>query len=388
VNDPPGPHLLVVPQWYPSASNPALGAFVRDQVHAVSGRYRVTVLVHDPYLGGEPVRSGVEDGLRVVRVQTRADPVSSRGRLAFLLRADRVVRSMEADTDPPAVVHAHVFSAGFIALRLSRGRYPVLVSEHHSDFLEGKVRGRSALVARSVFRGADLVCPVSERLRGALESFEPRGRYEVVPNVVDVEAFTGPRQDLSDPEGAARVLVVAMLGPQKGIDYLLRALVDLPQRDRALTVDIVGDGPVRPELERLAARLLPTGMVTFHGERPREEVSALMARSDFLVLPSIVETFGVVVLEALAAGLPIITTAAVPGSEHVDGRFGVVVPAADVSALRQAVQSMLERAWSYGREEPAEILEEFSPRAVGARWDAIYRSLERPRASAPAKSLV
>jgi glycosyltransferase involved in cell wall biosynthesis len=375
----------VIPQWYPSAANPALGAFVRDQARAVAGTHRVTVLVHDPATGAQPAGTEIEDGLRIVRVHTRQRPDTTRGRLAFLLAARRIVGQMERAGDPPDIVHAHVFSSGFIALRLSRGRYPVLVSEHHSDFLEGKVRGRDALFARSVFRRADLVCPVSEQLRAALERFEPRGRYQVVPNVVDLDAFRGPRH--ADRAAPPRALVVAMLGPQKGIEYLLRALAGLPQQARSVKLDVVGDGPLRAELVELAAELLPAETVTFHGERPREEVSAFMARADFLVLPSVVETFGVAILEALAAGLPVITTTVVPGSERVGGRFGIVVPAGDVDALRDAIVAMLEGGWSFDRGEPVELIDAFSARTVGERWDAIYRSLARRRESAPPSTL-
>ena len=377
----PGPRrrVLILPEWYPSASDPSSGGFVRDQALAAARRHDVTVLVHDPQgrsRRGVSICHGVEDGLRTVRVHTRTGSGTASGRIRFLLAAARLLRSWRRRGEAPDIVHAHVFSAGFLALLLSRGRYPVVLSEHHTDFIEGKVVGRDALIARFAFRHADLVCPVSARLMRCLEELEPSGRYEVVPNVVDVEAFVAnerpPRR-----AGTTRLLTVAMLSPQKGIEHLLDALAEVRLTRTDFTLDLVGDGPSRGKLERLARERLPPGVVTFHGTRSRAEVAAIMARSDVFVLPSIAETFGVVVIEALAAGLPIIATRAVPEYERLEGRFGIIVAPHDTEALRDAVLRMLEERWTVPRGDAVELARSFSAPVMSRRWDEVYGAVAR-----------
>jgi glycosyltransferase involved in cell wall biosynthesis len=367
-----------MPEWYPSESDPSAGVFVRDQARAASRANAVTVLVHDPRprrRGDAAVSDGIEEGLRTIRIRTRARPGTTAGRIAFLFAAARVLRSLSARGEGPDVIHAHVFSAGLQALLLSRGRWPVVVSEHHSDFIEGKVRGRDAVVAHLVLKHADLVCPVSASLKAHMEAFEPSGRYEVVPNVVDVDQFTTAPQRGRARTGTTRLLVAATLAPQKGIEYLLDALVEVHRSRTDFTLDVVGDGPSRNELESIARERLPPGVVTFHGMLPRAEVAAFMARSDVFVLPSIVETFGVALIEALAAGLPIITTRAVPGHERLGGQFGIIVPAHDPAALRDAVLAMLDRPWPVPTDAGAELARSFAEPVLSRRWDEVYRAV-------------
>jgi glycosyltransferase involved in cell wall biosynthesis len=146
------------------------------------------------------------------------------------------------------VVHAHVFEAGFPAVLIGRRLgCPVVVSEHFTAFQRGLVRGADRLVARSCFRGADLVCPVSEDLRRQLEALEPRGRYRVVPNVVDTTVFRPP--PAPKPGGALRLLNVAALADKKRHADLLDAVARLRGRGTDVRLEIVGDGELLEELE-------------------------------------------------------------------------------------------------------------------------------------------
>lgn len=370
--------ILVVPEWYPCESVPTSGVFIKDQALAAARFHDVTVLVHDPTprpVGGAAVTSGMVDGLRVVRVRTRARHGTRAGRVAFLLVAARVLRRMRRHGQAPDIIHAHVFSAGLVALMLSRGRQPVVVSEHHTDFIEGKVAGWDARVASFVFRRADLVCPVSSRLKHHLEALQPSGRYAVVPEVVDVEAFLGMQPHRAS-RPRTRFLVVAMLSPQKGIEYLLEAFAQAHQTRADLTLDVVGDGPGRRVLENIAQSRLPAGVVRFHGERSRAEVASFMMDADVFVLPTVVETFCVVLIEAVAAGLPIITTTAVPDHTRF-ARLGLVVEPRDTDALRNAILKMLDQPLIPPQEVAIETAQSFSMLTVSQRWDHIYRTLAR-----------
>jgi glycosyltransferase involved in cell wall biosynthesis len=280
---------------------------------------------------------------------------------------------MRNRNEAPDVIHAHVFSAGFIALLLSRRRYPVVVSEHHSDFIEGKVRGRDALVARTTFTHAAVVCPVSRRLSSHLQTLAPSGRYDVIPNVVDIDRFLPRQARRAERRAGARFLVVATLAPQKGIDILLSALSQVHRTRSDFSLDIVGDGPSRWTLEQCARQLLPPGVVTFHGAQPRHKVATYMAQSDVLVVPSVVETFGVVVIEAVAAGLPIIATRAVPDYERLEGRFGIIVEPGSTDALRKAILMMLAEEPRLPRDEALAFIRSFGAAASAERWDTIYR---------------
>ena len=112
---------------------------------------------------------------------------------ANLWATTAALRRMRAAGGLPHLLHAHETGAGLAAVVAGRLlRRPVVVSEHSSDFATGDVTGVTARVARLVFAGADLVCPVSESLRANLAEGGWGGRYRVVPNIVDTDRFLPP----------------------------------------------------------------------------------------------------------------------------------------------------------------------------------------------------
>jgi glycosyltransferase involved in cell wall biosynthesis len=253
-----------------------------------------------------------------------------------------------------------------------RRRIPVVVSEHHTDFVERLVHGRDAAVARRVFRRAARVCAVGQALGDAIAELEPRARVEVLPNPVDLSAFT-PAE--APPPGEDRLLCVAMLSRQKGVDDLLRAIADV-RGGRPVRLDVIGDGPERPALEALAADLVADGAVRFLGARPKEEVAAAMRASDGFVLPSVVETFGVVAAEALACGVPTLVTDSGGIAEVVAEAGGVVVAPRDPSGLARGIETLLAGAADFDRARAARLVRErYSPDTVARRWDEVYRAV-------------
>ena len=227
------------------------------------------------------------------------------------------------------MVHAHVYSAGLPALLLGAiSRAPVVVTEHFTGFQRGVVTGYERLLARVAFERADLVAPVSEELAGHLREIAPGARMRVLPNVVDTDVFAVPEENA--PREGARLLTVGALAEKKGHAYLLEALA-LMDGDRRL--DVVGDGELRERLEARARELGLAERVRFRGELPKDEVAALMRAADLFVLPSIHETFGCVLIEAMASGLPAVATRVGGVPEVLTPAAGELVPARDPQAL-------------------------------------------------------
>jgi L-malate glycosyltransferase len=363
-------HILVIPTWYPSPESPGAGVFVQDQARAIAAGNDVTVLA--PWSEAAPT-DAFEDGVRTLRLaQTRGRGRMVRG-LSQFRAMSRAVSLLGREGRPPDVVHAHVYVAGFFAVLVGRRRrLPVVLSEHHSDVIEGLVVGLDARVARFAYRYADLVCPVSPLLERSLLDLQPRARSEVVANVVDVDAFALPRTPVR-PEPGRRLLAVSSLNAYKGLRYLLDATRALVPERPGLTLDIVGDGPERSELESLAEGL----PVTFLGYRPRAEIAALMLKADVLAMPSLVETFGIAAVEALAARLPAVVTSTCGVADLVASHGGLVVPPADPVALRDALSTLLDRPDAVPHSTADELRRSYGREAIADHWELIYRSLLR-----------
>jgi glycosyltransferase involved in cell wall biosynthesis len=247
----------------------------------------------------------------------------------------------------------------------------VVVTEHYTGFGRGLVTGADRWVARVAFSRADLVAPVSEELAGHLRAIAPRARIQVLPNVVDTEVFKATPHDPHD--GPTRLLTVGSLAEKKGHVFLLDALARLRAR-REAELDVVGDGELRTLLNARAAELGLGSSVRFHGELPKHEVARLMAQADVFVLPSLHETFGCVLIEAMASGLPSVATHVGGVPEVLPSAAGDLVRAGDAEALAEAIETSLEREF-----EPAELhgLAErsYGYAAVAGRWSAVYGEL-------------
>ena len=223
------------------------------------------------------------------------------------------------------IIHVHhPHPLADLACLLRAGNTPVVVTQH-ADALRSIYRPMTRLVikrARAVVVPSQAHLALSTELRG----FE--SKVEVIPFGIDQTRW---QVVPPPPPGAApRAIFIGRLVAYKGLDILLRALEQVPE----LRLDIVGSGPEGPRLRTLAQALAITDRVRWYGEYPDDDLPRRMADADFLVLPSVTveEMFGLVVLEAMAAGRPVITTALPSAVREVNvpGVTGLEVPLRDV----------------------------------------------------------
>jgi glycosyltransferase involved in cell wall biosynthesis len=363
--------------WYPSAEEPIGGVFVREAARAVARFNDVAVLYAQPVTGRRPSRpsDALEDGLRTVRVPFRAWPTPSASlplRLRALVRGHRhLVRTGFA----PDVLQAHVYLAGAGAVLIARlTGVAVVVVEHLGAFVDDTVAPRQRLLAKVVYEAADLVCPVSVALGHRLADLAPRARVVTVPNQVDTTRFHPPA---TAPArfGPARLLVVALLRPVKGVEHLLHALAMVRAR-RPVALDVAGDGPSRLDLEALACQLGLQDVVRFLGRQSAPRIAELMRGADLLVVPSLSENLPVVIIEAQATGLLVVASDVGGVRELVDERSGQLVPPGDPAALAAAIEAVLARPTAYDRPSIAiRAKKSFGLDAIGARWDTILREV-------------
>ncbi|PWU18672.1 MAG: hypothetical protein C5B48_14510 [Candidatus Rokuibacteriota bacterium] len=200
----------------------------------------------------------------------------------------------------------------------------------------------------------------------------PRGSVRTIYNGVDaVDATETPVRIVSGPVvGAA-----ARCSEQKGLDVFLRALAELPDVSGVL----IGDGELRPELERLAEALELGRRVTFTGWR--EDARGLIAAFDVLAVPSRYEGFPLVALEGMSAGVPVIASAVGGLVEAIeDGETGILVPPDDVEALRAALARLLEdpderaRLGARARER---VSSRFSAASMARGFECLYGQVLR-----------
>ncbi len=232
-----------------------------------------------------------------------------------------------------------------------------------------------------MYNRADLVITPSVTLKHALEEQGVTAPLEYLSNGVDTTLVT-PKTSYA-PTG--KLLHAGRLGHEKNVDVVLQAFALLLERQPGLTLDIVGDGPAREHLERVATRLGIAERVRMRGFMDRTALGRIYREYDAFVTASTIETQGIVLLEAMIAGLPIAAVRALAIPELVeDGRTGLLVDPGDALALaavmdRLVADGALRSAMgAAGRED----VRQHALPSVVSRLEDLYRRVLEARTEA------
>lgn len=330
---------------------------------------------HDGPLADELSASGIER--RDLGIDRLAD-ARAVTRLAGLVRRERI-----------DLIHAHGQDAGIIAgLVRAASRIPLALTRHVLDEPAASWRQRvRARLALRAFRRADAAVAVSAATADRLAQLArlPRERIHVIPNGIDVDAFravdaAGARaalmQTMAIRPGARLLLIPAVLREGKGHEHLFDAVRALRERvDVQLLV--AGSGEREAALRSQAADL--AGRVVFLGHR--DDIPLLMAACDLVVLPSLFEALPTALMEAAAAGRPVVASEVGGVPEIVEhGKTGLLVPPGDPAALADAIERVLLDSGlsrQLGQEAERHACEHFSIARQAdetlALWDVLRR---------------
>lgn len=383
------PHVLLLPSSYPTVASPVAALFCRDQARAVvASGARVGVVYADRRslrtLSPRALREQhgqtemtVEGGVTTIRWFGWNLPHREASGHLFRSMAVRLVGRYIKRHGMPDLIHAHgaVWAGAAASQASERYGIPYVLTEHSSGYQLGEIRGEAAAWAGLAYRKAARVVAVSRSLSAAIAPFGATPEaVEVIGNVVDTDFFLIPER-VRRPAGRTRFLCLAQLQPAKGVDLLLRSFARaVAGRDRA-TLEIGGGNRGWDELRTLAAELGIANRVTFLGQLSRDEVREALWRADALVVSSYVETFGVVLAEAMATGLPVITTRCGGAQDIVSEDLGQLVPVGDESALSQAMLAfdpVAELDPDRATQRRASIVERFSAPVIAERLTRLY----------------
>lgn len=273
----------------------------------------------------------------------------------------------------PDVVNLHFVGAAapFVLAAHWLARFRLVVSLHGDDVLSVP-RGTwfDRWVFRTALRRADAVTACSYNLRTRAAQLVPAGATNlfVIHNGIQLGQFP------ARVEASPRVVVVGRLVSIKGFDVLLQAWAASRISRRLNTLAIIGDGPEQRALDQLTLELGLEGEVCFFGRQGHAQALQSMATSRFVVIPSRQEPFGMVALEAMAAGRPIVATRTGGLSEILDGAEAILVAPNDPAALAGAMDDMaarLEREPHYGWRN-REYVERFSLERMVDQYLALY----------------
>ncbi|MGE5590096.1 MAG: glycosyltransferase family 4 protein [Bacillota bacterium] len=389
--------VLVLSTLYPSPANPVFGVFVHQQVQALARR-GIDVRVISPVPWAPALlaqinpkwrmyhaipQQGALDGIQISYPRFLQFPRS----LFYASSGKRLLYSIAQLVDltygvfPFDVLHAHVaLPAGYAAMKIAEAYAKPLVVTVHGQDLQTTVKLNSACASAvgEVLIGATQVVFVSRKLHGlAVSLFGNRSNWRVVPN--GTTALSRVRRPSLRTASPPLILSVSNLIRSKGIDLNLRAVKEILPKYPDLHYLIIGDGPERPNLVALTQELGLQEHVTFLGRRPHDEVMAAMATCSIFSLPSWQEGFGIVYLEALACGKPVIGCKGEGLADFVvDGVHGRLVARQALDELVDAMDDLLSnpaRAQEMGERGQQMVSQEYTWDHNAATMARIYEGL-------------
>lgn len=367
--------VVFLARWYPHKYDPMFGLFVQRHAEAAALHDEVTVVyVHPDEQAKDKydIERTTENGVDTIRIYYK-----KRGKLRSAWRYYRACLKGLQLTGKPDLIHVHVLTRmGLVAFRQKRLHgTPYIITEHWSRYLPGNdfsgwLRKK---LTRKVVRNAKAVTTVSEILAQAMQNHGlNHPNYQILPNVVDVNLF----KPIPHHNEVPKIVHVSCFEDQsKNISGLLEALKVMKDKGDSFQAVLIGEGMDLEAMKQKAVQLELTDRVRFTGLLQGQTLVDELATGDFFVLPSNYETGGIVLLEAMACGLPVIATHVGALPEIVDESNGILVPAKDTAALVEAMDQCCHTYYNYKVDDLRNKIEErYSKEKVGELIHQLYFS--------------
>lgn len=385
-------HILIIPSFYPVKENNVSGIFFKEQAMALKKRgIRVGIVysekrsikkisikgfLNNHYQSKVYVEDGIvtwrNHGWNIIPERTRL------GATRWVKKTLKLVRKYINQQGKPDIIHAHCsLWAGYAAFLISKKyKIPYIITEHSSAFLNETITKWQRRFVYDSFKNASAIISVSGALAQKLYDFVSDKSREilVIPNLIDVNFFTLP-EERNDSQ-SFNFISIGGLNDNKGFDILIKAFAYAFKGKEHIFLKIGGDGKIKNRLVQLCKELGIEKQVIFKGKISREEVRQLMWDGGAFVLASNVETFGVVLIEALATGLPVIATRSGGPEDIVNEEVGLLAQKGDFKDLAEKMQKIYETRAVYDEKKLRLYIEKnYSEEVVTTKLIKIYKGI-------------
>ncbi|WP_297992103.1 glycosyltransferase [uncultured Clostridium sp.] len=378
-------HVMFIPSWYDNDRNKVHGSFFREQATKLQeAGVKITVAYNEIWpltlIGKIKEKSGlyfnIEKGLRTYRYKNyNFIPKHPLMFNIFDKRMEKLYKEIVKKEGKVDIIHAQSSLWGGISASYIAKKYNIpLVITEHSSIKRGKYV-RESYYKRIVdsYKSADAIIVVGNGLKNEIEELTNRRDIKVIGNLVDLSLFD--IRDIKDNKDEFIFFSLAFLEGEKGFDTLIKSFSRKFKNKKARLI-IGGDGSQREWLEGIAKSENIESQVTFVGALSREEVSKYMNKCDAFVLASRYETFGVVYIEALASGKPVIGTFNGGAEGIINENVGILTEIDNVDKLSDAMEYIEKNYKKYNKESLRKYCtQKFSSNVIINKIINVYKEL-------------
>lgn len=379
-------HIMVIPSWYSSARNKVHGSFFKEQFKSLAkSDEKITVAYNEIWpitmIGKIHEQRGIsfniEDDLRTYRYKDYnylpKNPLMFK---SFNRRMDKLYQEIVKKEGKVDIIHAHsAFWAGISAAYLSKKyNIPLVLTEHSSLKYAKYAKESYKKYIVDAYETAKSLIAVGSGLKKELQGYVNRN-VEVIHNMVDLDLFNVDKNKSYDSTKEFKFFSCAFLEEGKGMECLIEAFSEV-FKDQNVTLRIGGDGSLKLSLDKLVEDLRMNSQIKLLGALSREEVSKEMKRCDAFALASEHETFGVVYIEALACGKPVIGADNGGAEDIINDDNGIIAKKKDVLDLAKALRRIKENYNVYDEEEIRErTVFSYSEKVLVEKLKGVYKKV-------------
>ncbi len=336
---------MVVPSWYSSINNKVHGSFFKEQFKALQkSGIKVTVAYNEiwplPKIFKEKQKRGIsnvfEDSLMTYRYKDyNYLPKNPLMFMLFNKRMEQLYKLIVKNEGKVDMIHAHSAFFGGVSASYVASKYniPFVLTEHSSLKYARYCRKSYRKYIFDTYKKADVLLTVGSGLKKEIQGYIDRD-IQVVPNMVDLSLFK-----LKKKENKNKFIFFscAFLEEGKGMEDLINAFTQAFKNDSNCFLKIGGDGSEREKLKELIIKNNMGSNIELLGALSRSEVACEMANSDAFALPSMHETFGVVYIEAMASGKPVIGADNGGAQDIINEDNGIIAEKGNVESIKNAL---------------------------------------------------
>jgi len=380
-------HILVIPSWYPKDADDISGSFFREQAIALS-KYGHTVGVINPqHYSFRNTKETLQTkyGLNIINdsgVRTiRFNYLNLTPRVDFLIKYLWIKLGLYLfeiylkKFGKPDIIHVHsMINAGYLASEIyKKYNIPYIITEHSNSYENKSISGNEFEKLNEVVDSSKFNIAVSEKFCELLNHKFSNKKWYFIPNIVNNDFI---EHEIVIKKEDFIFLSVGNLNKNKSIDILLEAFSNLNTKAPDIKLRVIGDGAEKPNLIKLAKKLGIDKNVEFLGGLSRDQVKIEMSNASALVHSSRYETFGVVIIEALAMGLPVVATRCGGPESIVVPEVGYLVEKNSVESLVWAMKELYKNRLNYSAEDIRQYcILKFSEHVVAQSLTIVYRNI-------------
>ena len=388
--------LFIIPSWYPTEIHPESGSFFRDRA-SILHRNGIEVIIGAPvthslkdffrFSQNNAIQMDIDDGLPTYLLETIN--IFPNMEMLFFKRYKKSAinifnKLLETHGLPDLVmIHSTLWAGGALGEILNKNDIPFVLTEHLKEFLipNGFSTFQKNIIHNTYSMASQILLSSSPLKNAISKNFNThKSKLNLLPNPVDEHLFT--LQKIPESKSQFTIICISLFRPEKRIDLVLESFNNLVHSGIKAKLKLIGDGPLKHEIENQIQKLGISDLVELPGYLSQNRIVEELHNSHLLVLASDIETFGMVLIEAQACGLPVVATDCGGPRDIITPESGILVKPGSVSELTDAIKKLIKSfekfdpsgirnsvIQRFGQQKYVESIRNFTPKLISSSVD-------------------